>query len=184
MAGRGGERLEGFLFTSHSTTEGSDKKTKRSKKWSQDLQIFIYDHNKDKVADYALDVLANSDARSRTPSKIRPWRSGVFWKKASKFRQPNAATNQKVQQNDHVEPYVCFVSFEKKDSYDYIWLPWLEPTQQIQKDGIAKTKRKSSNHRFLHAMFHLEEDLYVYIPIPIESTIVFGSLEVAVNLKN
>jgi hypothetical protein len=29
---------------------------------TEDVQIFIYDHNKDQVANYALDVLANSDA--------------------------------------------------------------------------------------------------------------------------
>ena len=29
---------------------------------AEDVQIFIYDHNKDQVANYALDVLANSDA--------------------------------------------------------------------------------------------------------------------------
>lgn len=36
-------------------------------------------------------------------------------------------------------------------------------TAKFNKMVSQKTKRKSSNHRFLHNMFHLEEDLYLYI---------------------
>ena len=98
------------------------------------MQIFIYDHNKDKVADYALDVLANSDARSIS--------FGDF-----DFAGPESRLKRSIKPTSATKwslwaIFVFCYFFEKRIpmiTYDY---PDWNQHSKIQQDGIAKNEKK------------------------------------------
>lgn len=61
-----------------------------------DVQIFIYDHNKDKVADYALDVLANSVAAPYVSGVAYHWYAGDGWHELERLQDVLKQRNLKL----------------------------------------------------------------------------------------
>lgn len=61
-----------------------------------DVQIFIYDHNKDQVANYALDVLANSVAGQYVAGVAYHWYSGDGWDQLERLQAELKRTDLKL----------------------------------------------------------------------------------------
>lgn len=61
-----------------------------------DVQIFIYDHNKDQVANYALDVLANSVAGQYVAGVAYHWYAGDGWNELERLQGVLKQSNLKL----------------------------------------------------------------------------------------